>query len=143
MTTHRDQSPALVAAEQLAAQVLGQLGPGCSGSRVLTGNTKRGPAFVYACAHCATLSVISVPAGGLRDWHAGDATSRTRIATFWLPSVILETGAFIESDGAIRALFAVHLPGRPEPEWEITTDSAEAVGEAVRRLRELTGRNHP
>jgi hypothetical protein len=135
--TSIDQAKALVAAEHLAVRVLEQLSPGCAHAKILTGSTKRGPAFLYACGHCAALTVVSVPAGGLRDRDPGDPTSRTRIATFALTSVVVETGAFIESDGTVRALFALHLAGRPEPEWEITTDRADAVGEAVRALREL------
>ena len=137
MTTHLEHSEALVSAERLALQVLDQLSPGCTYAKILAGSTKRGPAFFYACAHCAALTVVSVPAGGLRSRDPNDPTSRTRIATFPFGSMVVETGAFIESDGTVRALLALHLPGNLEPVWEVTTDGAEAVGEAVEILRTL------
>ena len=137
MTSHIDQGEALATAERLALEVLSKLSPGCAYARVLSGSTKRGPAFLHACAHCATLTVVSVPAGGLRSREPGDPTSRSRIATFALDAVVVETGAFIESDGTVRALLALHLAGNPEPAWEITTDTAEAIGEAVVALRSL------
>jgi len=137
VTSHIDQGEALATAERLALEVLAKLSPDCSAGKVLTGSTKRGPAFLYACGHCATLTVVSVPAGGLRSRDPGDPTSRTRIATFALTAVVLETGAFIESDGTVRALLALHLPGNLEPAWEITTDKPEAVGEAVLALQPL------
>jgi hypothetical protein len=143
VSTHIDTGPALAAAEHLAVEVLGRLSPGCDYVRALAGSTKRGPAFLYVCAQCGALTVISVPAGGLRDRDPGDPTSRSRIATFALASVVVETGAYIESDGTVRSLFALHLPGRPEPEWEITTDSPEAVGSAVRALSCLPGHACP
>jgi hypothetical protein len=133
VTTHIDTGPALAAAEHLAVEVLGRL----------AGSTKRGPAFLHACSECGALTIVSVPAGGLRDRDPHDPTSRTRIATFALASVVVETGAYIESDGTVRSLFALHLPGRAEPEWEITTDSAEAVGSAVQALRCLPGHACP
>ncbi|HEY6797398.1 MAG TPA: hypothetical protein VI248_22210 [Kineosporiaceae bacterium] len=139
MTTHIDHGEALAAAERLALEVLRELSPGCAYARALSGSTMRGPAFLYACGHCAALSIVSVPAGGLRARDPGDPTSRTRIATYPLASVVVETGAYIESDGTIRALLALHLPGSPEPAWEITTDRADAVGEAVVLLRGLAG----
>jgi hypothetical protein len=135
VTTQIDQTEALAAAERVAVATLHELSHGCQPTKILSGSTKRGPAFVYFCTDCAELSVISVPAGGLRNRDPGDPTSRTRIATFALTSVVLETGAYIESDGTIRALFVIHLPGEDEPEWEITTDRAEAIGEAVAAVR--------
>jgi hypothetical protein len=143
VTAHIDTGPALAAAEHLAVQVLEQLSPGCAYTRALAGSTKRGPAFLYACSQCGALSVISVPAGGLRNRDPGDPTSRTRIATFALASVIVETGAYIESDGTVRSIFSLHLPGKEEPEWEITTDRAEAVGACVQALRCLPGHACP
>ena len=137
VTTHIDQGEALAAAERLALQVLGELSPGCAYARSLAGSTKRGPAFLYACVHCSSVTVVCVPAGGLRSRDPGDPTSRTRIATYRLAAIVVETGAFIESDGTVRALLALHLPGSPEPAWEITTDRAEAVGAAVEALRAL------
>jgi hypothetical protein len=139
VTSHIDHGEALAVAERLAIQVLESLSPGCGYTKALTGSTKRGPAFLYACGHCAGLTVISVPAGGLRDRDPGDTTSRTRIATFALASVVVETGAYIESDGTVRALLALHLPGSPEAAWEITTDRAESVGDALLALRALPG----
>lgn len=132
-----DQAVALSVAEQLAVRVLQELSPGCAQTKLLAGNTKRGPAFLYACGHCGSVSVISVPVGGLRDRDPGDPTSRTRIASFSHAAIAVETGAFIESDGTVRARLAIHLPGHPEPEWDLTADSPAAVGEVVRVLREL------
>ena len=145
MTTHIEQAEALAealaTAEHLAVQVLeGQLSPGCSYTKLLAGSTKRGPASLYACADCGAVTVVSVPAGGLRVRDPHDPTSRTRLATFPLSALVIETGAFIESDGTVRGLLTLHLPGHPEPEWEITVDGAVAVGEAIRGLRGLPGR---
>lgn len=136
MTSHIEQE-ALAVAERRGVETLAQLSEGCAPRRILSGSTKRGPAFVYACDHCAHLSVISVPAGGLRNRDPGDPTSRTRLSTFALADVIVETGAFIESDGTTRARFVLHLPSNPEPEWDITADTATAVGEAVAALKAL------
>jgi len=141
VTGHLDQAAtladALDTAERTALRTLGELGPGCDPVRVLAGSTKRGPAFVYVCAHCTEVTVVSVPVGGLRDRAAGDPTSRTRISTFSLDRVLLETGAYIESDGTVRARFAVHLPGHDEPEWDVFADRAAAVGEANAAIRSL------
>jgi hypothetical protein len=137
VTTQIDQTEALAAAERTAVATLLELAPSCRHRRVLSGNTKRGPAFVYACEHCDDVSLISVPAGGLRNREPGDPTSRTRISTFTFSSVILETGAFIESDGTVRARFVVHVPGHAEPDWDLTVDHAESVGEAVAAIRHL------
>lgn len=135
MTTQIDHLEALATAERRAIETLGELSDGCAYVKILSGNTKRGPAFVYFCEHCRHLAVISVPAGGLRNRDPGDPTSRTRLSTFALGDVVLETGAFIESDGTTRARFVVHLPGNPEPEWDLTADQPTAVGEAVQSLR--------
>jgi hypothetical protein len=140
VATNIDQGEALATAERLALQVLARLAPACTYAKVLTGNTKRGPAFLYGCGHCAAVTVVSVPAGGLRSRDPGDPTSRTRLATFALAALVIETGAFIESDGTVRALLALHLPGDPEPIWELTTDHAQAVGDATEALRALIAR---
>jgi hypothetical protein len=140
VTTHVEQIEALQAAERLGVQTLCELAVDCRYVKILTGNTKRGPAFVYACEHCADVSVISVPAGGLRDRDPGDPTSRTRLATYSWRSILLETGAFIESDGTVRGRLVIHMPGRSEPEWEITSDGAGPIGEALHILREFTAR---
>lgn len=137
MEGHLEQAEALAVAEQVAVRALGRLSGGCEYQRILTGFTKRGPASVYLCATCSDISVISFPAGGLRNREPDAPTSRTRIATFRLPDIVLETGAFIESDGTTRARFVIHLPGHPEPEWDITTDQPEAVGAAVQAIRTL------
>jgi hypothetical protein len=134
MASQFDQAEALALAEHRAVETLAELSVGCGHRRVLAGSTKRGPAFVYFCAHCRHLTVISVPAGGLRNRDPGDPTSRTRLSTFALGDVLVETGAFIESDGTTRARFVIHLPGNPEPEWDLTSDAA-AVGAAVEALR--------
>lgn len=135
MTTQIDQSEALAVAEHRAVETLADLSIGCDHHKILSGMTKRGPAFVYFCDHCRHLTVVSVPAGGLRNREPGDPTSRTRLSTFALGDVVVETGAFIESDGTTRARFVIHLPGNPEPEWDLTTDQPSAVGEAVLALR--------
>jgi hypothetical protein len=140
MTTQSEQAEVLAAAEHRALDTLGQLADGCTHRKVLTGSTKRGPAFVYFCDHCRHLSVISVPAGGLRMRDPGDPTSRTRLSTFAASDVIIETGAFIESDGTTRARFVVHLPGHPEPEWDLTSDTPLEVGAAISAMRRPT---HP
>jgi len=134
---HAEQADVLVAAELLAVRTLIDLSGGCEHHKILTGNTKRGPAFVYLCERCADLTVISIPAGGLRNRELGDPTSRTRIATLALDAVVLETGAFIESDGTIRARFAISLPGRSEPDWEIIVEHPTEVGVALVALRAL------
>jgi hypothetical protein len=134
------QERVLAAAEALAVRTLLELSGGCEQERLLVGNTKRGPAFAYLCARCRDLTVISVPAGGLRNREPDDPTSRTRISTLPLSGVVLETGAFIESDGTIRSLLSLHLPGHEEAEWELTVERPEQVGQALRRLRELAGR---
>jgi hypothetical protein len=136
------QSEALDAAEALAVRTLAELSDGCSQTRILAGTTTRGPAFIYLCPACGDLSVISVPAGGLRHRDPGDPTSRTRIATFPLRGVLCETGAFIESDGTIRATFAIHLPGHTEPDWELTLDSPAGVGHAMHAIRDVLGHGH-
>jgi hypothetical protein len=138
MLTQTEQAEALAAAERRAVETLAELSLGCEHHRILTGNTKRGPAFVYFCEHCRAVTVISVPAGGLRNRDPGDPTSRTRISTFALADIVIETGAFVESDGTTRARFVVHLPGSPDPEWDLTADRAAAVGEAVSALRSIT-----
>jgi hypothetical protein len=79
--------------------------------------------------------VISIPAGGLRNRDPDDPTSRTRIITFALSAITVETGAFIESDGTVRAILAIHVPGDDELEWEIMVPSPTAIGDAVRALR--------
>jgi hypothetical protein len=135
VTTHIDQNEALAAAERLAVATLHELSAGCEPVKILTGSTKRGPAFLYYCAEHADLSMISVPAGGLRNRDPGDPTSRSRISTFALASIAVETGAYIESDGTIRARFVLHVPNSDDPEWEINTDGAAAVGAAVAMLR--------
>jgi len=135
MTSQTEQIEALAVAERRALATLADLSAACEYQRVLVGNTKRGPAFVYHCPHCRHVTVISVPAGGLRNRDPGDPTSRTRISTFAVSDVVVETGAFIESDGTTRARFAIHLPGHPEPEWDLTTDQAASVGAAVEALR--------
>jgi hypothetical protein len=127
-------------AEHMAIGVLAELSGGDSPERILTGNTRRGPAFVYLCRDSESLSVVSIPAGGLRNRAPEDPTSRTRIASFPLNRVTVETGAYIESDGTIRALFTVHVPDDDELEWEIIAHSTEDVGKAVRALDGL-GRN--
>jgi hypothetical protein len=127
-------------AEHMAIGVLAELSGGDSPERILTGNTRRGPAFVYLCRDSEFLSVVSIPAGGLRNRAPEDPTSRTRIASFPLNRVTVETGAYIESDGTIRALFTVHVPDDDELEWEIIAHSTEDVGKAVRALDGL-GRN--
>lgn len=135
MTSQIDQAEALAAAERRAVETLAELSVGCEHRRILVGSTKRGPAFVYFCDHCRRLTVVSVPAGGLRNRDPGDPTSRTRLSTFALGDVVVETGAFIESDGTTRARFVIHLPGNPEPEWDLTGDSAGGVGAALDALR--------
>jgi hypothetical protein len=135
MLTQTEQAEALAAAERRAVETLADLAVGCEHRRILAGNTKRGPAFVYFCDHCRHVTVISVPAGGLRNRDPGDPTSRTRISTFALSAVTLETGAFVESDGSTRARFVLHLPGNPDPEWDLTADRAAAVGEAMAAMR--------
>jgi hypothetical protein len=129
------QTQVLAAAEALAVRTLTELADGCPQTRILAGTTNRGPAFVYLCERCADISMISIPAGGLRHRDPDDPTSRTRIATLALAGVLCETGAFIESDGTIRATFAVHVPGHSEPEWEITVDTPGEVGQAMHALR--------
>jgi hypothetical protein len=131
------QTEVVAAAEALAVQTLTDLSGGCPQTRILAGTTTRGPAFVYLCEQCGDLSVINIPAGGLRYRDPGDPTSRTRIATFPLTGVLCETGAFIESDGTIRATFTVHVPGNDEPDWEITVDTPETVGRACQSLRAM------
>jgi hypothetical protein len=138
MTIQTEQAEALATAERRAVETLADLSVGCEHHKILSGNTKRGPAFVYFCDHCRHLTVVSVPAGGLRNRDPGDPTSRTRLSTFAIGDVVIETGAFIESDGTTRARFVVHLPGVPEPEWDLTTDRAASVGEAIQALRSAT-----
>jgi hypothetical protein len=134
---HAEQADVLAAAELLAVRTLIELSGGCEHNKILTGNTKRGPAFVYLCERCADVTVISIPAGGLRNRELGDPTSRTRIATLAVDAIVLETGAFIESDGTIRARFAIGLPGRSDPEWEIIVERPAEVGVALRAMRGL------
>jgi hypothetical protein len=131
------QSQVIAAAEALAVRTLDELSDGCDHVRILSGTTPRGPAFAYLCQRCADISVISIPAGGLRDRDPGDPTSRTRISTFPLSGVLCETGAFIESDGTIRATLTLHIPGHSEPEWEFTVDDPSAVGRAMHAVRAL------
>lgn len=131
------QAEVVAAAEALAVRTLSTLSDGCTQTRILAGTTTRGPAFAYLCSTCADLSLVSIPAGGLRDRDPDDPTSRTRIATFPLAGVLCETGAYIESDGAIRATFAVHVPGHSEPDWEITVDDPGEVGHAMHAVREV------
>ncbi|HET9657271.1 MAG TPA: hypothetical protein VFP72_18105 [Kineosporiaceae bacterium] len=138
MPSQFHQAEVLAAAESLAVQTLDALSPdGCEHVRVLAGTTHRGPAFAYLCRRCADISVISIPAGGLRDRDPDDPTSRTRISTFPLSGVLCETGAYIESDGTVRATLALHVNGHPEPDWEITADDPAAVGRAVHAIRAL------
>jgi hypothetical protein len=129
------QTDVVAAAEAVAVRTLIDLADGYAQTRILAGTTTRGPAFVYLCEQSGDISVISIPAGGLRDRDPDDPTSRTRISTFALDGVVLETGAFIESDGTVRATFAVHVPGHGEPDWEITVDRPEEVGRALRAVR--------
>jgi hypothetical protein len=121
-------------AEKVAVGVLTELSGGCTPERILSGNTKRGPAFVYLCQKHASLSIVSIPAGGLRNRAKNDPTSRTRIASFPLDRVTVEVGAYIESDGTVRASFTVHVPNDDELEWEIIAGSAEEVGRAAQAL---------
>lgn len=123
-------------AEKVAIGVLTELSGGCPPERILSGNTKRGPAFVYLCRENAALSIVSIPAGGLRNRAADDPTSRTRIASFPLDRITVETGAYIESDGTVRALFTAHVPNDEELEWEVIAGSAAEVGQAVQALHE-------
>jgi hypothetical protein len=131
------QSEILAAAEHLAASTLSGLSDGCQPAKVITGTTKRGPAFVYVCEHCGDLSVISIPAGGLRNHDPDDPTSRTRITTFMLHAVTVETGALIESDGTTRETLSLTAIGHSEPDWVIAAERPGAVGEAIQMLRAL------
>ncbi len=135
------QAEILAAAEALAVRTLDGLSDGCEQTKVLSGTTTRGPAFVYLCTRGADISVISIPAGGLRQRDPGDPTSRTRIATFPLAGILCETGAFIESDGTVRATLTLHLPGQAEPEWEVTVDDPASVGRAMRTIHDLRTRH--
>jgi hypothetical protein len=135
------QTEVVAAAEALAVRILIDLSDGHAQTRILAGTTSRGPAFIYLCEQSADLAVISIPAGGLRDRDPHDPTSRTRIATFSLAQVIVETGAFVESDGTVRATFSVHVPGHTEPDWEITAHDAAEVGRALREIRRLRGQH--
>jgi hypothetical protein len=121
-------------AEKVAIGVLTELAGGCAQERILSGNTKRGPAFVYLCRENAVLSIVSIPVGGLRNRSADDPTSRTRIASFPLDRITIETGAYLESDGTVRALFTAHVPHDEELEWEVIAGSAAEVGQAVQAL---------
>lgn len=133
------QHQVVATAEALAVRILIDLSDGHAQTKILSGTTTRGPAFVYLCEQSGDLSVISIPAGGLRDRDPHDPTSRTRIATFRLDQVIIETGAYVESDGTVRAILAVHVPGHTEPDWEIAVHSAEEIGQALRALRAARG----
>jgi hypothetical protein len=131
------QSEVLTAAEQLAARTLSGLATDCRPTKIMTGTTNRGPAFLYVCEHCGDLSVISIPAGGLRHHDPDDPTSRTRLVTFMLHAVTVEIAALIEPDGTTRATLALTTIGRGEPDWVITAERPAAVGEAVQVLRGL------
>ncbi|MDQ1289171.1 MAG: hypothetical protein QG622_2737 [Actinomycetota bacterium] len=139
MTSHIEPGM-LTLAEHRGVDALKALSPGCEPHRILHGNTKRGPAFVYLCDHCARLSLVDIPVSGLRNHEPGDPSDRTHLSTFALTEVIIETGAFIETDGTLRARFALHLPGEAEPTWNLSADSASDVGEAVASLLHLQER---
>ncbi|MEJ2578795.1 MAG: hypothetical protein P8Z68_06800 [Kineosporiaceae bacterium] len=127
--------PVVAAAERIAVGVLIELSGGCVPTRILAGNTKRGPVFVYLCPQGPRIDIVSIPVGGLRNRAPDDPTSRTRVASYPLSGVTVETGAYIESDGTVRALFTVHVPADDDREWEIIAESVLAVGQAVTALR--------
>jgi hypothetical protein len=133
MTSHIE--PGMLAlAQNRGVDAMKAVCPGCTPSKILKGNTKRGPAFVYACDHCARVFLIDIPVSGLRSHEPGDPSHRTHVSAFALSDVIIEIGAFVASDGTARARFVLRLPHGAEPEWDVTTDSAAEVGEAVKIL---------